>query len=88
MPLNPATPESAAAEREILELLGIPHDECAILAVVNHNLTAGTVEVLNRKDDLQVSISTTEDQWARIVDIVTTHLAAIADRKPQPEATR
>ena len=83
MPLNPATPEDAAAEREILEILGIPHDECTILAVATHNLTAGTVEVLNRKDDIRASISTTEDQWARIADIVTTHLAAIADRHPR-----
>ena len=82
MVIPATTPEGRAAEREILELLGIPHDECTILAVVNHNLEAGSVEVLNRKDDIRVSISTTEDQWARIVDIVTTHLAAIADRRP------
>ena len=83
MELHGLDPEAIAAERKILHLLGLNSGRY-IIDKVNASVyrPGGSVTLIDRHTAREHTVTLDEDDWPAIVDIVNTHLQAIADRKP------
>ena len=79
------SPEAIAAEREVLDVLGLTPGTHAIVHLGPESHAGGRITLVHRTTGNEYAVVAPSEQWQRIVNIMNKHSAIVVDRRRRPE---